>query len=466
MSIAIIGQGYVGLPLSLQFARCGATVIGLDIDLAKVEALNQGRSYIKHITAEAVAEQVKAGRFSASTDFSRIREVEAVIICVPTPLNKNREPDISYILDTGRAIAPHLASSSRCEQPQPASPALRAGERQVLATAGVQSAIRNPQSPIPKLVVLESTTYPGTTDEDLRGVLEQISGLKAGVDFHLAFSPEREDPGNPDSLVATIPKVIGGFTPACLVRATALYGQAIKTLVPVSSCRAAEATKLLENTFRSVNIALVNELKVVYQAMGIDVWEVIHAAKTKPFGFMPFYPGPGLGGHCIPIDPFYLTWKAREYGQHTRFIELAGEINSNMPEHVVRRVSDALNAARKPTNGSRILILGLAYKPNVDDDRESPSYVLMSLLKQRGAEVSYYDPYVPVIKPTREHPQFAGIPSVAWDQATIQSFDLVLIATNHAAVNYGELADWAPLIVDTRNAMAGLPTHPGQVWKA
>jgi UDP-N-acetyl-D-glucosamine dehydrogenase len=488
MHIAIVGLGYVGLPLSLQFARSGVSVLGLDIDPAKVDALNQGRSYIKHITAEAVAVQVDAGRFTASADFSRIREVEAIIICVPTPLNKNREPDISYILDTGRAIAPYLtphpfsplplrpgdlsrSGSGERNAAEPQAPEGPSERAQASHWAGVrcsedpQPSTLNSQPP-KKLIVLESTTYPGTTDEDLRGVLEQISGLKAGVDFHLAFSPEREDPGNPDSLVATIPKVIGGFTPACLVRATALYGQAIKTLVPVSSCRAAEATKLLENTFRSVNIALVNELKVVYQAMGIDVWEVIHAAKTKPFGFMPFYPGPGLGGHCIPIDPFYLTWKAREYGQHTRFIELAGEINSNMPEHVVRRVSDALNAARKPTNGSRILILGLAYKPNVDDDRESPSYVLMSLLKQRGAEVSYYDPYVPVIKPTREHPQFAGIPSVAWDQATIQSFDLVLIATNHAAVNYGELAGWAPLIVDTRNAMAGLPTHPGQVWKA
>jgi UDP-N-acetyl-D-glucosamine dehydrogenase len=428
MNIAIVGQGYVGLPLSLQFARSGAKVLGLDIDQAKVNALNAGRSYIKHITGEAIGEQLKAGRFSASTDFARIKEVTAVIICVPTPLNKNREPDISYITETGKAIAPHLQKGT--------------------------------------VVVLESTTYPGTTDEDLREVIEKGSGLKAGVDFHLAFSPEREDPGNPQSVVATIPKIVGGYSPACLQKATDLYSLAIKTLVPVSSCRVAEAAKLLENTFRGVNIALVNELKVVYSAMGIDVWEVINAAKTKPFGFMAFYPGPGLGGHCIPIDPFYLTWKAREYGQHTRFIELAGEINTAMPEYVVHRVADALNDRGKPVKGSKVLILGLAYKPNVDDERESPSYVLMDLLKHRGAEVQYYDPYVPVVRPTREHPQFAGLRSVAWDRATIQSFDLVLLATNHASVNYRELADWAPCIVDTRNAMNIIPTKPGQVWKA
>jgi UDP-N-acetyl-D-glucosamine dehydrogenase len=428
MKTAIVGLGYVGLPLSLQFARSGVTVLGLDIDPAKVEALSQGRSYIRHIASEAVAEAVKSGAFSASTDFSRIKDLDAVIICVPTPLNKNREPDISFIVDTGKAIAPHLRKGM--------------------------------------LVVLESTTYPGTTDEDLRAVLEQGSGLKAGADFHLAFSPEREDPGNPDSQVAIIPKVVGGLTPACLEKATALYGKAIKTLVPVSSCRAAEATKLLENTFRSVNIALVNELKVVYAAMGIDVWEVINAAKTKPFGFMPFYPGPGLGGHCIPIDPFYLTWKAREYGLNTRFIELAGEVNTSMPEYVVHRVVDALNAQRKALNGSKILVSGLAYKPNVDDDRESPSYVLMDLLKQRGADVAYYDPYVPVIRPTREHPHWAGTRSVAWRREVIQGFDLVLVATHHAAVNYLELADWGRVIVDTRNAMAHIATRAGQVWKA
>jgi UDP-N-acetyl-D-glucosamine dehydrogenase len=428
MKIAIVGLGYVGLPLSFQFSQSGVTVLGLDIDISKVDALNQGKSYIKHIPAETVAEVVRSGRFSASTDFSRIGEVSAIIICVPTPLNKNREPDISYILDTGKAIARYLKKGM--------------------------------------LVVLESTTYPGTTDEDLRGVLEIGSGLTAGRDFHLAFSPEREDPGNPNSKVAVIPKVVGGYTPACLERAIELYSKAIKTLVPVSSCRAAEATKLLENTFRGVNIALVNELKIVYSAMGIDVWEVINAAKTKPFGFMPFYPGPGLGGHCIPIDPFYLTWKAREYGQNTRFIELAGEVNTAMPTYVIHRVADALNDREKAIKGSSILVLGLAYKPNVDDERESPSYVLMNLLKERGATVAYHDPYVPVIKHTREHPHWAGTKSVDWNKPTIAGFDCVLIATNHACFNYQELADWANCIVDTRNAMAGFATRAGQLWKA
>lgn len=428
MNIAVVGQGYVGLPLSIQFARSGVSVIGLDIDAQKVDALNQGRSYIKHIEAATIAEQVKARRFTASTDFSRVSEVEAVIICVPTPLNKHREPDISYIIETGRALAPHLRPGT--------------------------------------LVVLESTTYPGTTDEDLRRVIEDGSRLKAGSGFHLAFSPEREDPGNPQSVVSTIPKIVGGYTPECLKRALALYSLAIKTLVPVSSCRIAEAAKILENTFRGVNIALVNELKVVYAAMGIDIWEVINAAKTKPFGFMAFYPGPGLGGHCIPIDPFYLTWKAREFGQHTRFIELAGEINTAMPEYVVHRLLEALNDRAKAVRGSKILILGLAYKPDVDDERESPSYVLMDLLVKYGAEVAYYDPFVPVVRPTREHARWTGIRSVAWDRETIQSFDGVVIATNHKTVNYRELADWASCIVDTRNAMTGIPSRAGQVWKA
>ncbi len=428
MNIAIVGLGYVGLPLSLQFARSGVSVLGLDIDPPKIEALNKGQSYIKHIEPAMVQEQVKAGRLSASTDFSRVREVQAVIICVPTPLNKNREPDISYILETGKAIAPHLSKGT--------------------------------------LVVLESTTYPGTTDEDLLKVLEAGSKMKAGVDFHLAFSPEREDPGNPASKVATIPKVIGGLTPACLEKAKALYGKALTTLVPVSSCRVAEATKLLENIFRGVNIALVNELKIVYSAMNIDVWEVIEAARTKPFGYMAFYPGPGLGGHCIPIDPFYLTWKAREYGKNTRFIELAGEINTAMPEYVVHRTGDALNAQKKAINGSRVLIVGLAYKPDVDDDRESPSYHLLDMFKERGAEVSYYDPHVPVIRPTREHGHWTGTKSVTWDKASISSFDAVVIATAHKAVNHADLALWAKAIVDTRNAMKGVPVKPGQLWKA
>jgi UDP-N-acetyl-D-glucosamine dehydrogenase len=426
--IAIVGLGYVGLPLSFQFARSGVTVLGLDIDTAKVDALNQGRSYIKHIASETVAEAVRSGAFSATSDFSRIREVSAIIICVPTPLNKNREPDISYILDTGKNMARHLRKGM--------------------------------------LVVLESTTYPGTTDEDLREVLEIGSGLEAGRDFYLAFSPEREDPGNPDSKVAIIPKVVGGYTQTCLDKAVALYSQAVKTVVPVSSCRVAEATKLLENTFRGVNIALVNELKVVYAAMGIDIWDVIAAARTKPFGFMAFFPGPGLGGHCIPIDPFYLTWKAREFGQNTRFIELAGEINTSMPAYVVHRVADALNDREKALKGSSILILGLAYKPNVDDERESPSYTLMEMLTTRGAKIAYHDPYVPTIKPTREHSHFAGMSSVDWNQESISGFDLVLIATNHSSTNYQELADWAPCIVDTRNAMSGIRTRPGQVWKA
>ena len=426
--VAIVGLGYVGLPLSLQFARAGGAVLGLDIDPAKVEALNAGRSYIKHIDGAAVQMEVAAGRFAASVDFSRVREARAVIICVPTPLNKNREPDISYVLDTGRAMAPHLTKGT--------------------------------------VVVLESTTYPGTTDTDLLQVLEAGSGLKAGVDFHLAFSPEREDPGNPDSKVGKVPKLVGGLTPACLEKALAVYGRAVENLVPVSSCRVAEAAKLLENIFRSVNIALVNELKGVYDAMGIDVWEVIAAAKTKPFGFMAFYPGPGLGGHCIPIDPFYLTWKAREFNQNTRFIELAGEINTAMPQYVVHKVVAALNAQRKSLNGSKVLVVGLAYKPNVDDSRESPSFVLLEMLDQGGAAVDYYDPYVPQIGMTREHPHWAGKESVIWDQASVAGYDLVLVATAHDCVDYQQLADWAPCIVDTRNAMAGLATAPGQVWKA
>lgn len=416
--VCIIGLGYVGLPLCLQFAKNGCSVLGLDIDQAKIDAIGAGRSYIHHISSELISEQVASGRFLAATEFCKLSSADAVVICVPTPLNKNREPDISYIIKTGEAIAPHLNRG--------------------------------------QLVVLESTTYPGTTDEDLRAVLESGSGLTAGRDFHLAFSPEREDPGNPNSKVAEIPKVVGGMTPACRDHAIALYSRAVKTVVPVSSCRAAEATKLLENIFRSVNIALVNELKTVYAAMGIDIWEVIEAAKTKPFGYMPFYPGPGLGGHCIPIDPFYLTWKAREYGQATRFIELAGEINTQMPHLVVRKVIDALNSVRKPINGSKILLVGLAYKANVDDMRESPGFILMDLIKQAGAEVSYYDPYIPIIGPTREHAHWTGETSVSWDKSTLSQFDAALISTAHANVNYQQLIDWVPLTIDTRNATHGL----------
>jgi UDP-N-acetyl-D-glucosamine dehydrogenase len=427
MDVAVVGLGYVGLPLALQFARSGLHVIGLDVDPAKIEMLNRSETYLAHIPGELIELERRAGRLEPSTDFKHIASVDAVIICVPTPLNKNREPDLSYVLKTGEQIAPHIKRGA--------------------------------------LVVLESTSYPGTTDEDLRAVLEKGSGLKAGKDFHLAFSPEREDPGNPAGL-ADIPKIVGGFTPQCRDRAVALYSKAIKTVIPVSSCAVAEATKLLENIFRSVNIALVNELKMIYAAMGIDIWEVIEAAKTKPFGFTPFYPGPGLGGHCIPIDPFYLSWKAREFGKPTRFIELAGEINTAMPEYVVQRLTEALNSRGKALKGAKILILGLAYKPNIDDTRESPAFVLMDLASARGAGVSYYDPHIPEIKPTREHGRWTGRRSIHWDRSEIKEFDAVVISTAHSAVNYAELASWNDCIVDTRNAMAAIPTKTGQVWKA
>jgi UDP-N-acetyl-D-glucosamine dehydrogenase len=416
-SVAVVGLGYVGLPLALAFARNGMRVAGLDVDEKKVLMLNVGTGYLEHVDTSDLAALVGAGNFHATTDFSEVANIDAVVICVPTPLDRHREPDLSYVLETGRSIAPHLRR-------------------------GI-------------LVVLESTTYPGTTEEDLRAVLEQGSGLKAGKDFHLAFSPEREDPGNPQSHVSKIPKVVGALTASCLEAATALYGKITDKIVPVSSCRAAEATKLLENIFRSVNIALVNELKVVYAAMGIDIWEVISAAKTKPFGFMPFYPGPGLGGHCIPIDPFYLTWKAREYGQHTRFIELAGEINTAMPRYVVEKVTEALNNHGKSLKGSRVLILGLAYKADVDDIRESPTFVLMQLLEAKGAAVDYHDPYVPKIPITREHSQYAGRKSADWTEKSVRSYDCVLISTAHRCVDYGELSRWADCIVDTRNAVTG-----------
>lgn len=413
--IAIVGMGYVGLPLALQFCRSGLTVVGLDIDGAKVDALNAGTSYIRHVPSADISTAVASGRFRASSDFAACRDVSAVLICVPTPLDEHHEPDISYVLDTGRSIAPYL-------------------------TRGC-------------LVVLESTTYPGTTDVELRHVLEAGSGLTAGVDFHLAFSPEREDPGRVSSTVKTIPKIVGGLTAACRDRAASLYGRAVDTVVPVSSCRVAEATKLLENIFRSVNIALVNELKVVYDAMGIDIWEVIEAAKTKPFGFMPFYPGPGLGGHCIPIDPFYLTWKAREYGQHTRFIELAGQINTAMPDYVVGIVTKALNDDLKPVRGSTVLLAGLAYKPNVDDERESPSYVIMKKLEALGATVLYNDPFVPVIRPTREHAEFVGRRSASLTSPV----DAVVIVTAHDAYRS---FDWAAVrcpVIDSRNVVTHRP---------
>jgi len=414
MKIAIVGMGYVGLPLALRFAKAGAPVLGVDVDAAKCAALNAGQSYIKHVPAAAIAQARAAGLLEATTDFSRTREADAILLCVPTPLNDQREPDMAYVFGTGESLAPHL----------------RQGQ----------------------LVVLESTTYPGTTDTDLRAILERGSGLVAGRDFHLAFSPEREDPGNPRQDAQKIPKIVGGLTPACRDRAVACYSLAVEQVVPVSSCRVAEAAKLLENIFRSVNIALVNELKVVYTAMGIDIWEVIAAAKTKPFGFMPFYPGPGLGGHCIPIDPFYLTWKAREFGQHTRFIELAGEVNSAMPAYVVECAAAALG---RPLPGARILLLGLAYKPDVDDDRESPAYVLMELLDKCGAQVAYHDPHVPVIRPTREHPQFAGRRSAALSP---EGYDLVVLVTAHQVYHTFDFSAWPMPFVDTRNCATRRPT--------
>jgi UDP-N-acetyl-D-glucosamine dehydrogenase len=505
MKIAIIGLGYVGLPLSLQFASSGVEVVGLDVDSKKVDALRERRSYIKHIADSSVSEAIESGRFSPSTDFARVEEVEAIIICVPTPLSKHREPDISYVLETGRRIAPfigasrtvgeavavghqsqHLGVAVADEMSQADAAPLHAdGEAGSVTTiirrsrsrgrlegwpwpnvAGGKNGHNGASSRRPKLIVLESTTYPGTTDEDLRAILEEGSGLKAGTDFHLAFSPEREDPANPNSQVAKIPKVVGGFTPRCLERATELYSQAIDTLVPVSSCRAAEATKLLENIFRSVNIALVNELKVVYGAMGIDIWEVIDAAKTKPFGYMPFYPGPGLGGHCIPIDPFYLTWKAHEFGQHTRFIELAGEINAAMPSHVVGQIVETLNKKGLAIRGSRILLVGLAYKADVDDMRESPTFAVMDQLKGRGAELRYYDPFIPEVPPTKEHAEWTGARSIDWTREAIAGFDCVVICTAHSEVDYRQLAEWSNQIVDTRNAMARAGVIAEKVIKA
>ena len=415
MKIGIIGLGYVGLPLVIQFAKSGAQVLGIDVDETKVNALNAGESYIKHIPGAEVQAQRDAGQIEATTDYARVKELDAVLICVPTPLDDKREPDLTYVLNTARAIALHLPK-------------------------GI-------------VVVLESTTYPGTTEDELRPILETGSGLKAGTDFHLAYSPEREDPGNPDSQVAKIPKIIGGYTPECLEKAKAIYSIAIETLVPVSSCRAAEATTLLENIFRCVNIALVNEMKIIYHELGIDIWEVIEAAKTKPFGYMPFYPGPGLGGHCIPIDPFYLSWKAKQHGLEARFIELAGEVNTAMPDYVIERLTSALAEQKKQIKGSRVLIVGLAYKPNVEDDRESPSYVLMEKLEALGAVVDYHDPHVPAIRPSREYGHYAGRQSVPWTAEAMSQYDAALIATAHDVVDHAQLTEWIPCVVDTRNAL-------------
>ena len=419
-SVGVIGLGYVGLPLVQTFAARGFRVVGFDVDAEKVERLNAGESYIRHIPAETIARLNDTGRFTATVDFDGLAEMDAILICVPTPLAAGQEPDMTYVVATAEAIAPRL----------------RPGQ----------------------LVVLESTTYPGTTAEVLRPIFER-GGLQSGRDFYLAYSPEREDPGNPDFSTARIPKVVGGDGPAALQLAKTLYDQVVVATVPVSSPETAEAVKLTENIFRAVNIALVNELKQVYGAMGIDVWEVIEAAKTKPFGFMPFYPGPGLGGHCIPIDPFYLSWRARAFGQNTRLIELAGDINTAMPGYVVGRLGDALEERGGALDGAKVLVVGLAYKKNVDDLRESPALTLIELLEEAGASADYHDPYIAEIMVTREHPDLAGRRSVAWTAEQLAGYDAALICTDHDAVDYELLLANAPLVVDSRNVVArkGLP---------
>jgi UDP-N-acetyl-D-glucosamine dehydrogenase len=420
--IGVVGLGYVGLPLILAYLHEGYRVLGLDIDAAKVEALLEGRSYIEHIDAGPIREAVRTGRFDAATDFSRGGEADALIVCVPTPLDRHRAPDLRFVVSSVETLVPHL----------------RAG--QVLS--------------------LESTTYPGTTEEELRPRIE-AAGFTVGEDLFLVYSPEREDPANPDFHTRTIPKVVGGTTAACLAVGKALYGRVIERVVPVSSTAAAEMSKILENTYRAINIALVNELKVVADRMGLDIFEVIEAAGTKPFGFTPFYPGPGLGGHCIPIDPFYLTWKAKEYEVATRFIELAGEVNTSMPDYVVEKIGEALNEHSKPYKGSRILVLGIAYKKNVDDMRESPSVVIMEKLQTRGARIDYSDPHVPVFPPMREH-RFE-LSSVALSAETLAEYDCVLVATNHDAFDWDLIRDQARLIVDARGVY---PQQEGRVYRA
>ena len=414
--VGVIGLGYVGLPLVRAAAERGFAALGFDIDRAKVDLLNRGGSYIRHISDDSIAALRADGRFAATDDFSRLAEVDAILLCVPTPLTRQREPDLSFVERTTESVAPYL----------------RRGQ----------------------LVVLESTTYPGTTREVMLPILER-SGLRSGKDFFLAYSPEREDPGNADFGTADIPKVVGGDGDGALRLACALYDQIVARTVPVASLEAAEAVKLTENIFRSVNIALVNELKVVYEAMGIDVWDVIEAAKTKPFGYMPFYPGPGLGGHCIPIDPFYLTWKAREFDVATRFIELAGEINTAMPRRVVDKAASALSERLgRALNGARALVIGVAYKKNVDDTRESPALKIMEVLEKRGTQVEFHDPFLAEIPPTREHPTLTGRRSIALSAETLAGFDMALICTDHDAVDYRLLVDGCALVVDTRNACA------------
>jgi len=411
--IGVIGLGYVGLPLVKTFLVKGFDVTGFDVDAKKVDMLNRGRTYIRHISTAELKGFLARRKFRAKADFRGLREVDAILICVPTPLDGHGSPDLSYVLNSTISVAENL----------------RRGQ----------------------LVILESTTYPGTTDAEMRPILE-AGGLKAGRDFFLAFSPEREDPGNKDFSTATTPKVVGGLTPDCLRLAKALYDQIVVRTVPVSSTRAAESTKLLENIFRSVNIALVNELKMIFDRMGIDVWEVIRAASSKPFGFMPFYPGPGLGGHCIPIDPFYLTWKAKEVDYSTKFIELAGEINRYMPYYVIDKTIEALNARGKSIKGAKVLVLGLAYKKDIDDSRESPSLKIISLLRDRGAQASYNDPYVPRVAGHREYPglELASVPLTA---ARLRKSDAVVIATDHSDYDYDWIVRNAPLVVDTRNAV-------------
>ena len=424
-TVGIVGQGYVGLPLALVFNEAGFAVIGFDSDPAKVRALSQGESYIKHIGAERVAAAVRGGCFRATGDFDELSSCDAVLICVPTPLGQHREPDLSFVINSSREVAKRL----------------RKGQ----------------------LVVLESTTYPGTTDEDVLPILE-ATGLRTPDDFLLAFSPEREDPGNPEFHTRTIPKVVGGVNAASTEAAVALYSAAIDTVVPVSSARVAESSKLLENIFRSVNIALVNELKMTFDRMGIDIWEVIEAAKTKPFGFKPFYPGPGLGGHCIPLDPFYLSWKAAEYGMWTRFIELAGEVNTHMPHYVVGKAIKALNEDGKSIKDARVLVLGLSYKEDIDDDRESPSYEIIELLQEAGARVSYCDPYFPKARHGRKHK--LELSSIACTPEAFAGYDAVVVSTGHRQFKEAALYAGTPLVVDTRNIVRLPEGAPGRLVKA
>jgi len=418
-AVGVIGLGYVGLPLVIEFCKAGFPVTGLDIDLEKIDLLSQGKSYIKHIPYENIRLLSQGGNFRGSTDFSLIKGLDCILIFVPTPLKKEREPDMSYILSTARKIAPHIIKG--------------------------------------QLIVLESTTYPGTTQEILVPELETESGLKADQDFHVAYSPEREDPNNKDYTTATIPKIIGADTAKSLEITDALYSSIVQTTVPVSGTKEAEASKLMENIFRAVNIALVNELKIVFDKMGIDIWEVIEASKTKPFGFMPFYPGPGLGGHCIPIDPFYLTWKAREFGISTRFIELAGEVNISMPDYVLEKVLFGLRQAGKNITDCRILLLGLAYKKDADDDPESVTYKFMELLQQHGAEVDYNDPHISIIKPKRDYKQFVGKKSVPLEK--MDQYDLTVILADHTSYDYEVIVSQSKIIIDTRNACKNIKSE-------